>query len=259
MEPETLGETVQQEAVKAKNFFARLGGVFFSPREAFTEIGHAPRMIIPIIALFLISVFGGWYAMQKIDMQATMRTQLEQAVKQGRITEEQMNQQIAIVGAAAGPVTAVVSGVIVLILCLVIAGYGKLFSMMAGAENSYKNLFEVSSYAMLVVAIVSSVLMVLILQIKGQARIEATDLNSVVASNLGSWIESALGVDALPKFIMGLAKAVDIFNIWRIALLSIGFSAVSKKLKTASAAVWLTGAYLVFSVINAAIRAVFGA
>jgi hypothetical protein len=259
MEPETLGETVQQETVKAKNFFARLGGVFFSPREAFTEIGHAPRMIIPIIALFLISVFGGWYAMQKIDMQATMRTQLEQAVKQGRITEEQMNRQIAIVGAAAGPVTAVVSGVIVLILCLVMAGYGKLFSMMAGAENSYKNLFEVSSYAMLVVAIVSSVLMVLILQIKGQARIEATDLNSVVASNLGSWIESALGVDALPKFIMGLAKAVDIFNIWRIALLSIGFSAVSKKLKTASAAVWLTGAYLVFSVINAAIRAVFGA
>ena len=258
MEPETFDETVQEE-VRAKNFFSRLGGVFFSPREAFTEIGQAPRLVIPIIALFLVSAFGGFYAAQKIDTRAATRTQLEQAVKQGRITEEQMNQQTAIAAAAAGPVLAVAGGVFAIILCLVIAGYGKLFSMMAGRENSYKNLLEVSIYAMLAVSVVSTVLMVIILQIKGQARIGAADLNSVVASSLGSWIESAAGADAFPKFIMALAKAVDIFNIWIIALLSIGFSAVSRKLKTASAAMWLTGAYIIFSIISAAARSVIGA
>jgi len=259
MEPETFSKSDQEETVKAKNFFTRFGDVFFSPREAFTEIGRAPRLVIPIIVLFLINAFSGWYLAQKIDTRAATRTALEQAVKQGRITEEQANQQLAMVAAAAGPVLAVTGGVSVLIICLIIAGYGKLFSMLAGAENSYKSLFEVSLYAMLVTSVVSTVLLIIILQIRGRGYVGAADLNSVIASNLGSWIESAGGADVLPKFIMRLAAAVNIFNIWLIALLSIGFSAVSRKLKTSTAAMWLGGAYAIFSIISAAIRSAFGA
>jgi len=263
MEPGTFGEPVKEEAVEekveAKSFFARLGGVYFSPREAFTEIGHAPRLVIPIIALVLISVFSGWYLAQKIDTRAAMRTQMEQAVKQGRITEEQMDQQIALVAAVAGPLIAVVSGVSTLALCLIVAGYGKLFSIIGGSENGFKSLLAVSVYAMLAISVVTAVLLIIILQIKGRGYMGAADLSSVIASNLGSWIESVAGADVLPKFIMGLAKAVDIFNIWIISLLSIGFSAVSKKLKTSTAAVWLGGAYVIFSIINAAVRSVTGA
>ena len=257
MDPEILDEAVNnEEEVKAKNFPARLGGVFLSPREAFTEIGRAPSWVIPFIALILISIFSGWYLAQKIDTRTATRSALEQAVKQGRITEEQMNQQMAMVAAAAGPLIAVTSAFGALLLCLVIAGYGKLFSMAAGAENIFKTLFAVSIYAVLAVSIVSTVLTVLILQIKGQSSV--SDPNSIVASSLGSWIESVVGADALPKFIMRLAGAVDIFNIWIIALLSIGFSAVSKKLKTSTAAIWLGGAYVIFSMIIAAIRSLFG-
>ena len=256
MEPETFGEPAQEETVRARNFIARLGGVYSSPWEAFTEIGSAPRLVIPIIAILIVSAFGGWYVMQKIDTRAVMQAAMEQAVRQGRMTEEQMNQQMAMSAAAAGPVTAVGAGVYVVIICLAVAGYGKLFSMIAGAENSYKSLFEVSIYAMLAVSVVSTILTVIILQIKGQGRI--TDIDSIVASSLGSWIEIAAGADVLPKFIMRLAIAVDIFNIWTIALLSIGFSAVSKKLKTSVAAIWLGGAYIIFSIINAAAASVIG-
>jgi len=258
MEPETFDETVQEDAVTAKNFFTRLRGVFFSPGEAFTEIGTAPRLVIPIIALFLISAFGGWYLSQKIDTREASREQMEQAVKQGRSTEEQMNQQMAIAAAAAGPVLAATSGVSTLIICLLIAGYGKLFSIMTGGENSFKSLFEVSVYAMLAAGVVSTVLTIIILQSRGQGSIGVGDLNSIVASNLGSWIESIAGTDILPKFFMRLAGAVDIFNIWIITLLSIGFSAVSNKLKTSTAAIWLGGTYVFFYLINAAIRSAFG-
>ena len=257
MEPENLGEAVQEEEVKAKNFPARLGGVFFSPRETFTEIGRAPSWVIPLIALILLSIFSGWYLAQKIDTRTATRSALEQAVKQGRITEEQMNQQMAMVAAAAGPLIAVTSAFGALLLCLVIAGYGKLFSMAAGAENNFKSLFTVTIYAVFAVSIVSTVLTVLILQIKGQTSVNNT--SSIVASSLGSWIESVAGADVLPKFIMMLANAADIFNIWMIVLLCIGFSAVSKKLKTATAAIWLGGAFVIISVISAAIRSVMGA
>ena len=258
MDSENLEKPVQEETVNAKSFFARLGGVFFSPREAFTEIGNAPRLAIPLIAVLLISAFSGWYVAQKIDTQAVTRASLEQAVKQGRITEEQMNQQMAMAAAfTGGPFLAVVSGFSALLLCLVITGYGKLFSMAAGAENGFKSLFEVSLYATLVTSVVSIVLMIIILQIRGQGYM-ITDPGSIVASNLGSWIESVAGTDVLPKFIMRLAKAADIFIIWMIALMSIGFSAVSKKLKTSTAAIWLISAYAIFTIISAAISSVIG-
>lgn len=259
MEPETFDEPGQEETVKAKNFFSRLSGVFFSPREAFTEIGSASRLAIPIIALFLVSALSGWYVAQKIDTRAASRAALDEYVRQGRITEEQANQQAAMAAVALGPAAAVVGGIGTLLLCLAIAGYGKLFSVMTGRENSYKSLFEVTVYGMLAVGIVSAVLMIIILQIKGQGRIAASDINAVVASNLGAWIDSAFGADVLPKFVMRLAAAVNIFNIWIIALLSIGFSAVSKKMKTSTPAIWLGGAYVIISVISAAITSVFSA
>ena len=254
MEPETFSEPVQEEATGARNFFARLGGVFFSPREAFTEIGNAPRLVIPLIAVFLISAFGAWYLIQKVDTLAAMRASQEQAVRQGQITAEQM----AMTEAAAGPIIAVTGGIGAMILCLAVAGYGRLFSMIVDAKNSFKKLFEVSLYAMIAISVVSTILMIIILQIRGQGSIDAANLTSVVASSLGSWIESAAGAGALPEFFMRLARAVDVFNIWLIALLSIGFSAVSKNLKTSSAAMYLSGAYIFFTTINAAIRSMFG-
>ena len=257
MEPENFNESVQEEAVKAKNFFTRLSGVYFSPREAFTEIGLAPRMAIPIIAVFLLSAFGGWYIAQKIDTATATRAALEQAVKQGQITEEQMNQQMTVIAAATGPIVALSSSFSALLLCLAIAGYGKLFSMIVTIKNSFKSLFEVSLYSILAVSVVSTVLTIIILQIKGQSNIDAADAGSIIASNLGSWIASIAEAEVLPKFVMRLAGAVDIFNIWIIALLSIGFSAVSKKLKTSTVAVWLIVPYFILYAINAAVRSAF--
>ena len=257
MEPESFEEqAVNEEAVEAKNFFARLGCVYSSPREAFTEIGRAPRLILPIIAILLLGAFSGWYVSQKVDMSEVMRAQMERLVKRGMMTEGQMTMALAerntpSTGRAAAMIAG--GGIAYLVYCLIFAGYGKFFSMMKGAKNSYKNLFTVSLYALLAVSIVSTVLTVIILQLKGQGRIVVADPNNIVASNLGTWIESAVGTDVLPVFIMKLLRAVDIFNIWIIALMSIGFSAVSNKLKTASAALWLVGAYVIIHIIGAAI------
>ena len=261
MEPEISGEPIKQcEAVKAVNFIVRLGGVFSSPRKAFAEIGRAPRLTVPLIALFLASAFSGWYVGQKIDLDAATRMQLEKLVVQRRITQEQMEQQLAMSTVASSPVfLAIAGGISALAFCLAVAGYGRLFSMLGGAQNRYINLFEVSIYAMLAVSVVSTALLIIIMQIKGWGSINLADPGSIVASSLGAWIESVVGADALPGFIMRLAKAVDIFYAWTIALLSIGFSAVSKKLKTATAAIWLTGIYAIFSIISAAIGAAFGA
>ena len=259
MESEINDETVQEEVYEAKSFPARLGGVYFSPREAFTEIGRAPRLVLPIIVLVLLSTVGAWYMTTKIDLAATYSAAIEQAVAQGQITQEAAERQLTLMSAF-GLVMAVVGGGIgSLILALVIAGYGKLFSAITAAKNSFKSLLEVSLYVTLAVSIVSMIVSVVILVLKGPGKISAVDADSIVASSVGAWIISIGGNDILPAFLLHLAKTIDIFAIWMIALLAIGFAAVSRKLTTASAATWLIGAYAVYAVISAAIRTAIGA
>jgi hypothetical protein len=253
VESELTPTPMPEEAPKSKNFFSLLGGVFFSPRESFQEIGRKPAMAIPIIVLFILTVLSTYYTMKKVDTQAGMQARLEQAVAEGKITEEQMNQQLAIMSKAGAPVGAVFTGVVSLVLCLIIAGFGKLFSTFIGSENQFKTLFVVSMYAVIAVSFVQFVLTVIILQLKQPAALELADTGSILASNLGSVLEIILGVDALPKFVVALAKGVDIFGIWMIALLASGFSAVSKKLKTSSAAIWLGTAYAFIFLIIAVV------
>ena len=257
MEPESVREPLGAEGGEApppaRNFFSRLGGVYTSPKEAFAEIGRAPRLLVPILVAVILGLGSAWYVTQKVDMQASMEAQLEEAVAQGRITAEQMEQQLAMMSNVAGKGTVVMGGMSTLLLCLVIAGFMKLFSLIAGAENRFKPLLAVSLYATIAVSIVTTVLMVVILQFKQPGAVSAADLRSVIVSNLGSLLDGVLEPGTLPKFVMGLAQGIDIFNIWMIALLAIGAAAVSRKLKTSTAALWLGCSYAVIILATAAI------
>jgi uncharacterized membrane protein YidH (DUF202 family) len=260
VEPESIREPLGAEGGEApppaRNFFSRLGGVYTAPREAFTEIGRAPRLLVPIIVAVILGLGSTWYITRKVDLQAAMEAQLEDAVAQGRITAEQMEQQLALMSNVVGKGTVVMGGVSTLLLCLVIAGFMKLFSLFAGAENRFRPLLAVSLYTTIAVSIVTTVLMAVVLQFKQPGEVTATDLRSVITSNLGSLLEGVLEPGALPKFVMGLARGIDIFNIWMIALLAIGAAAVSRKLKTSTAALWLGCAYAVIIAVTAAIGSI---
>jgi hypothetical protein len=251
-------ESMLEESPKPRNFFSRLEGVYFSPKTAFQEIGCSPRVLVPMIVLILISLLSGYYLSTKVDLQSATVTRLEQAVEKGQITQEQMDQQVTVIAKFSGVSIIVGSGISAPIVCLIIAGFIKLVSTFIGAENRYKGLLTVCLYTMIAVSIVSGILMVVILYFKQPGEVSATSIGSVVASNLGALMESILGENALPKFVMALARGIDIFTIWIITLLAIGSSAVSKKLKTSTAAVWLGGAYVIILLITATISAVTG-
>jgi hypothetical protein len=245
------------EAPKPKSFFSRLGGVYSSPRATFQEIGQAPRILIPFVVLIIFSLLVGLYLSRVMDLESAAVTQMEMMVERGVITKEQMEERLPYAIRFAGIQLIAMTVLGSIIGCLIIAGYAKLFSMFAAAENLFKPLLSVTIFALLAVSIVQSGLTVLILQLKGPGEVDLTQINSLVASNLGAILSSFLGDDALPKFIMRLAAAIDVFAIWTIALLAIGFSVVSRKLKTSTAAIWLGGAYAVIAIISAAVASLF--
>jgi hypothetical protein len=238
------------EVGKPRNFLSRLGGVYFSPGEAFREIGHSPGVLIPIMALVIVSVLSGLYLANAVDMQSMATAQLEQAVSQGRITEEQMEQQLAIVSRFGGIPTVLFSAISSLLIILAVSGFAKLFSLFVGAENRYRALVSVTAYAIITISIVQFILLFLVLSLKPPGEVNYTNISSLIASNLGILLSIVLGEDALPDFLMRLAGYVDLFAIWGIALLAIGYSAVSQKLKTSTAATWLGLAYGAIAVIG---------
>jgi hypothetical protein len=83
--------------------------------------------------------------------------------------------------------------------------------------------------------ILYSLLFVLILYLKTPGTV---DLDNPIATNLGAFLP-----ESTPKALMSLGKSLDIFSVWTLLLLSVGFAAVNpKKLKGKSlsiaVAVW---------------------
>ncbi len=118
-------------------------------------------------------------------------------------------------------------------------------SVFSGAESRFKLLLSVTLYVLIAISVIQSGLTILIMQLKGPGEVDLAHIGSVVASSLGAILTSIMGDDALPKFVIGLANAVDAFAIWKIVLLAIGYSVVSKKLKTGTAASWLVLGYAI--------------
>jgi hypothetical protein len=259
MEPESANESLSEmeEAPQPRSFFSRIGGVYASPRDAFGEIGRAPRVFVPMIVLVIMGLLVGFYLVRNLDVESLIASRLEIAVQQHTITQQQMDQQLAIMSKFAGVQLILGSMISSLLLALMIAGYAKLVSAFSGAESRFRSLLSVTLYVLIAVSVIQSGLTILIMQLKGPGEVDLAHLGSVVASSLGAILTSILGDDVLPKFVTGLANAVDAFAIWKIVLLAIGYSVVSKKLKTGTAASWLVFAYAIYAVIAAAVSSMF--
>jgi hypothetical protein len=140
-----------------------------------------------------------------------------------------------------------------LLYALLIAGGFMLISKLIGAENNFKAIFCVTIYVAIAISIVSFALLMLVIRIKDPTDLSPLNIGSMLSSSLGAILEGLLGANALPKFLMKLANFVELFAIWHIVLLSIGYSAVSRKLKTATVATWLSVVYGIIALIGAAV------
>ena len=239
-----------------KGFFSRLTGVYFSPGETFQEIGRAPRVVVPIIATVLLTLVTVFVVFQRLPFDKITDRRLEQAVESGRITQEQANQQREQMNKFAPVMKAVIpfaAAIFSVVLVLGIAGVMKLISSMMGIENKFLSLFAATLYAMLAVSVVGAVVTILLLYLK---PVDDIDPTNPVGSNLAAWLSMA-GVTGLPKFISALFAYVDVFYIWKVVLIAIGWAAVSRKLKTSTAMVYATVGALLLALIGAGWTAMF--
>jgi hypothetical protein len=243
-----------------QNFFSRLIGVWFSPGETFAEIGRAPRVLAPMLTLMIIGSVVGYLLIDRITVQRMFSQRFEQAVANGRMSQQDADKQLeALTTGPAATITKISFPIIglvqYLVMALILVGLAKLITMVMGGDSEFKPLFSVSLHALLGTAIVSSVLLIVVLYLKPPDEI---DINNPVGSNLAALLTVAMGKDGLPKFIMALARWVDVIGIWLIALLAIGYGAVTSRVKSSSFGIALGGIYFVVALIASAWAAMMG-
>lgn len=240
-----------------QNLFSRLIGVLFSPGETFQEIGRAPRVLIPSLLFVVLACVGGYLTMNKVGYETILRQNIEAFANKGMIPQdkvEEIIQQSSTPSAIMrGKIQSAVSpGIVVIVLMLIVAGLFKIFSLMLGYENTFKQLYSVTAYSFLAIAVITTVVLLISIYLKDPSDI---DIYNPIGSNLGALLPA--GTDTGSKFLVGMATYVDVFGIWRLALMAIGFAAVTRKLKTSTAAIFLSVLYFIGALLGGGVSAMF--
>ncbi len=227
---------------------ARVVNTFFAPSKTFDDIRRSASWWVPWLLISIFSVAFMVTIEKKIGWDQVINTEMARSpsaqARMEQATPEQREQGMAIQrmifrGIAYGsPVMTLI--VLVLISAVLLAA----FNFGAGAELKFGQSLAIVSYASLP-GLVSAV--VGIVSLLAGVNPEGFNMRNPVASNVAYFMDPTQH-----KFLYGLASAIDVFTIWTILLLAMGFSRNSKVKRGTSLGI-VIGIYLVYKVAASAI------
>lgn len=228
---------------------ARLVGVLFSPGRTFELIRQRPTWLVALVVLVLLGTLSGYLISDRLDWEDVTREQLAQSSRQ--LSEEQIEQSIAFTESFAPKMVIVgplLGGPVIYLLIALL--YWVLLRLLGG-ELTYKASFATTLHGLVPSAGVAVLLGLPVILSRGELSYDVIRTGSVLASNLGSFAPEETSTSML-----ALLSSVDVFSIWSLILLSIGFAVVARvsRAKAASAIVGLWAVYVLFKIGAAAIQ-----
>ncbi len=231
----------------------RIVNVFFAPSTTMQDIRRNTSWWMPWLLMSILSygLIVTWQ--QKIGFEKLSENQIHLNAKADerweKLSPEQRDQQMKLsVGITKAisygiPLFLLISIVIVAALLLAIFNFG------FGAKVTFAQSMAITTYSYLP-GILSTILAVVTVFLSDP---DGYDMRRPVASNLGALV-SMTDHPALATFL----STFDIFTIWYIILMAIGFSKVSdKKIKTSSAFMGIFCAYFLFKLCATGMAAIF--
>ena len=232
--------------------FARVTGVLFSPGATFEDIARKPSWLAPMVILVVLNLVMIGILVKKVDWSSMIRQQIESSSRASQLTEDQKDQQIAL-GVKIAPYAAWGGGILgIPIVSLVMAlVYWLGFNLFKGAGLKYSTAFGITVHA-LVPSIVAFILTGIILYLKPAGEINP-DPARMAATSLAAFLPSTA-----PKWLVSLGGSLEIFWLWCMALLAIGFSAANpRKISKGSAFAIVFGIWLVWVLAKVGWAAIF--
>jgi hypothetical protein len=219
--------------------------VLFSPDATLASIARKPDWVLPLVILLIMSLGAGVVIAQHVDFGAAAREAMEQ---NKNASQEQIDRGVKM-AAGMGKVVTYLSPVISAIGLLIIAGVLLLAFRLVGGEGDFKQAFSVTCYSSMP-GVIKSIIMMIIILAKG-GIIPAQELATLVRSNLGFLADYKANPMAF-----AMLSSIDIFSIWFLALMIIGFAYLARVSRVKSAVIiislWLV--VLCFKLIGPAMQ-----
>lgn len=216
--------TVEPQGALADNPWGRPLGVLVSPQATFRSLAARPSWLPPLLILLLLFIAAQALAMQRIDMEAAVRDAME---KQNQPIDE---EQVATYAAMQSKIGLACNVVIFPAALLALAAIFWGLANVAGGEIDFKRSLAVTAHGLMPNAVSSLLTIPVIL---GRQEIDVAEAqHGLLASHLAAFAPA----DA-PAWLVALLARVDVFSLWTLALLVVGFAVVARLSKGAAVGV----------------------
>lgn len=233
----------------------RLINIFIAPRKTFEDLRRNPSWWVPWLVTGVFIIIFGVIAVQKIDMVRFLQQQIDKSPSAQRrmeqLTPEQRTRGLQI-QATVTKVVFYIYPVITLLGGLVIAAVlMAVYNFILGAEVPFQRAMAVVFYSY-VPWIISTILLTVSLLVSSDPN--TIDLTNPMPTNPGFFMDPQGN-----RFIYAIASSLDIFSIWAVVLLGLGFATASSNRKP-DAGTGITTMFVVFAIFvlcRAAWRSLF--
>lgn len=208
-----------QAAPPALSEGQRIFHTFVSPSATFTDLRRNSRWWVPwlllgIVSIAFIATIDRKVGFDQVAHNAVVNSsrveQIERLPADQRAQRYESTARLMRMVAYASPLTGLVVYVIIAAILMATFRFG------AGAEISYKTSLAIVMYSTLPFVIYA---LLGIASLNLGVNPESFNLNNPVASNPAYFMDMASN-----KFFYNLATALDMFTLWSIALMAIGFA-----------------------------------
>ena len=217
--------TPMPEAQASLSPVARILGVLFNPKPTFEDIARRPSWLAPMLLLFIVYLGLNIALVKHADWVAVTKDQIAKSKFAQRqieqLPEDQRDRAIE-QGAERAKIFRYCRGVIGWpLLILVVSGiYLLAFKLIGGARTNFSAAFAITTFAHLPMGL-RELIAIPVTLIKDPASI---DPENFLVSN----VAAILGSD-LPAWQMVPLAFLDVFGIWALILMAVGFSATDPK------------------------------
>ncbi len=215
-----MAEELSLPAGENLSWWQRCLGVFLDPVRTFASVVRQPGFWAPLIALVVISFATTQALIRRVGMEQVVRRSLEMSGRASNMTPEQLERAVA-VAAKVGSISANIASLIgVPIVLVIIAALGLLImKVVYGQSPSFKAAFSVAAHADLPM-LIAGILTLMVIAFGDPASMNPGNLSP---TNIGFF----LSPQTTSKAVYSLATSADVFSLWVLGLLGVGFAATS--------------------------------
>jgi hypothetical protein len=230
---------------------ARIVNTFIAPTKAFTDLRRspgwwAPWLLISVFSLAFVAVMGRQIGFEQITKNSI--AQSSRAEQFDKLPPDQRARQLEVSTTITRYISYSLPVLNLIIFAVIAAVLMGVFNFAAGAGVLFKTSLAIVTYGSLP-GIIGAVLGIVSLF----AGVDPSGFNpqNPMATNPAYFMDP-LG----NKFLYGMASALDVFIVWSIVLMGIGF-ACNSKVKRSTAIAMVAGCYLIYKLLGAGINAAF--